>query len=127
MSFLGRLSRFVIAHRRWVAGFWVLVTLAGMVTVGTTVNRLSTEFSVPGKEGPATSAKIAALYGISNFETAVLPVVQLPQGTTVNSPGVLEQLQALDQKILATDPRPDGQPSVKVVSYASTCASGQCD
>lgn len=52
MTFLGRLSRLVIARTWWVALFWVVVTLVGMVTVGTAINRLSTTFSVPGKEGP---------------------------------------------------------------------------
>ena len=127
MTYLGRLSRCVIAPRRSVGLFWLVVTLAGIVTVGTTVNRLSTEFSVPGKEGPATSGKIAAIYGISNFDNNVVPVIQLPAGTTVDSPGVVAQLQAFDQQILAVDPGPNGQPSVKVVSYASTCATGQCD
>ena len=127
MTFLGRLSRLVIAHKWWVALFWVVVTLAGIVTVGTTINRLSTTFSVPGKEGPETSAKIAAIYGISNFDTNVVTVVQLPQGTTVDSSGVQQQLAAFDQQVLQTDPLPTGQPSLKVVSYASTCAAGACN
>ena len=100
MTFLGRLSRFVIAHKWWVAAFWAVVTLVGVITVGTTINRLSTTFSVPGKEGPEASAKIAALYGISNYDTNVVTVVQLPQGTTVDSPGVLAQLAAFDQQVL---------------------------
>ena len=127
MTFLGRLSRFVIAHKWWVALFWVVVTFAGIATVGTTINRLSTAFSVPGKEGPETSAKLAAIYGISNFDNTVSPVIRLPQGVTVDSPGVLQQLQAFDDQILHTDPLPTGQPSVKVISYASTCAASMCD
>ena len=127
MTFLGRISRFVIAHRFWVAAFWVVVSFAGIATVSTTINRLSTTFSVPGKEGPETSAKLAAIYGISNFDNTLSPVIQLPQGTTVDSPGVLQQLQAFDQHVVQTDPLPSGQPSLKVISYASTCASGQCD
>ena len=127
MSFLTRLSRFVITHKRWVALFWVVVTLAGMITVGTTVNRLSTTFSVPGKEGPQASAKIAAIYGISNFDNNLVTVVQLPQGTTVDTEGVVPQLAAFDQQVMQTDPLPSGQPSLKVVSYASTCAAGACN
>ena len=127
MTFLGRLSRVVIAHKWWVALFWLVVTVAGIATVSTTINRLSTTFSVPGKEGPETSAKLAAIYGISNFDNTLAPVVQLPPGTTVDSPGVLQQLQAFDQRIEQTDALPDGQPALKVIGYASTCASGQCD
>ncbi|HEY6379337.1 MAG TPA: MMPL family transporter, partial [Candidatus Dormibacteraeota bacterium] len=94
---MGRVSRFVIAHRVWVGLFWLVVTVVGIATVSTTVSRLSTQFSVPGREGFETSAKIAALYGISNEIDALVPVVQLPAGTTVDSPGVLDQLKALDQ------------------------------
>ena len=127
MTFLGRLSRFVIAHKWWVALFWVVVTFAGMATVGTTIDRLSTTFSVPGKEGPEASAKIAAIYGISNFDNNLVTVVQLPQGTTVDSPGVLQELAGFDQRVVQTDPLATGQPSLKVVSYASTCAAGTCN
>ena len=35
---MGRVSRFVIAHRVWVALFWLVVTVVGMATVSTTVS-----------------------------------------------------------------------------------------
>jgi RND superfamily putative drug exporter len=116
-----RLSRFVLAHRVWVGLFWLGVTVVGMATVGTTTSRLSVQFSVPGREGFETSAKIAALYGISNQNDALVPVVQLPKGTTVDSPGVVDQLKALDTKMRgAGSPLPNGLPSVKVISFASS-------
>ncbi|HEY6398538.1 MAG TPA: MMPL family transporter, partial [Solirubrobacteraceae bacterium] len=118
---MGRVSRFVIAHRVWVGLFWLVVAVVGVATVSTTTNRLSTQFSVPGREGFETSAKIAAQYGISNEIEALVPVVQLPAGTTVDSPGVLDQLKALDQKIVsAGGTLPGGRPEVKVVSFASS-------
>src|ERR671924_288358 len=57
-SMMYRLSQFVLAHRRWVGLFWLVVTVVGVATVSTTINRLSTQFSVPGREGFETSAKI---------------------------------------------------------------------
>ncbi|HEX6538983.1 MAG TPA: MMPL family transporter [Candidatus Dormibacteraeota bacterium] len=127
MTFLGRVSRFVIAHRYAVAAFWLVVTFVGVATVSTTISRLTTEFSVPGKEGPETSGKIAALFGIGSVVDPVVAVVQLPPGTTVDTAGVMQQLQAFDAQILQTDASRTGQPTVKVVSYASTCAAGRCD
>jgi RND superfamily putative drug exporter len=118
---MGRISHFVLAHRRWVGLFWLVVFVIGVATVSTTVNRLSTEFSVPGKEGFETGAKIRALYGISNESDALVPVVQLPQGTTVDSPGVLDQLKTFDQKILTTAGTLSAtHRGVSLVSYAST-------
>jgi RND superfamily putative drug exporter len=118
---MGRLSRFVLAHRRVVSIFWLMVTVAGVATVSTTTNRLSTAFSVPGREGFETSAKVAALYDISDESEVVVPVVQLPQGTTVDSPGVLAQLTAFDHQVVTTGGTlPSAQPAVKLVSYASS-------
>src|SRR2546421_8772860 len=118
---MSRLSHFVLKHRVWIGVVWFGLTLAGMATVSTTINRLSTQFSVPGREGFETGAKISAIYGISNQTEALVPVVQLPGGTSVDSPGVLEQLKAFDQKILASGGSlANGQPAVRVISYAST-------
>ena len=118
---MGRISRFVLAHRGWVGLFWLVVTVVGLATSSTTVNRLSTEFSVPGREGFETGAQIVHLYGISNESNALVPVVQLPAGTTVDSPGVLDTLRAFDDHIRTVAGNgPDGQPSVKVASFAST-------
>ena len=119
---MGRLSRFILAHRLWVGMFWLVVTVVGIATVSTTVNRLSTEFSVPGREGFETSAQIQALYGISNEQDTLVPVVQLPAGTTVDSPGVVDQLKAADQRMLDAGGAKlaNGQPAVRVISFAST-------
>jgi len=118
---MGRLSRFVLAHRIWVSLFWVVVTIAGIATVAITTDRLSSAFSVPGREGFETSAKVAALYDISDESDVMVPVVQLPSGTTVDSPGVVDELAKFDQHVLSTGGTlPNGQPAVKLVSYAST-------
>jgi putative drug exporter of the RND superfamily len=118
---MGRLSRFVLAHRVWVSLFWLAVTIVGIATVATTTNRLSSAFSVPGREGFETSAKVAALYDISDESDVLVPVVQLPSGVTVDSPGVRDQLAAFDQQVLTTGGTlPNGQPAVKLVSYTST-------
>ena len=118
---MARISRFVLAHRVWVGMFWLVVTLVGIATSATTINRLSTKFSVPGREGFETSARILALYGISNENNALVPVVQLPAGSTVDSPGVVGQLKAFDERIRTAGGRlANGQTAVKIASFAST-------
>ena len=118
---LGRLSRFVLAHRVWIGLFWLVVALAGFATSSTTVSRLSTSFSVPGREGVETSARIQSLYDISDEADTMVPVVQLPAGTTVDSPGIHDQLAAFDDQVrVAGGQDAEGRPALKVVSYAST-------
>ena len=121
MSLMGRLSRFVLAHRVWVALFWLVAMFAGGATSQTTTDRLSLQFSVPGREGFETSATIQRLYGISSEYVPIVAVVQLPQGTTVGSPGVMAQLTAFDARMQAAGgTATDGTTGVKIVSYAST-------
>ena len=45
------ITRWVLAHRRWVAAFWIVVTIVGIATVGQTTKSFSSEFSVPGPPG----------------------------------------------------------------------------
>jgi putative drug exporter of the RND superfamily len=118
---MDRLSRLVLKHGAWVSVFWLVLTVIGMATVSRTIDRMSAEFSVPGREGFETSAQISARYDISLVNDVLVPVVQLPQGTTVDSPGVVDQLSAFDTTLLrAGGTMPDGQPAVKLVSFAST-------
>ena len=55
------ITRWVLAHKRLVTAFWVLVTLVGMATVGTATSAFSSKFTVPGREGFTTNARIVAL------------------------------------------------------------------
>ena len=55
---LGSVTRWVLAHKRIVVSFWVLVTVVGIATVGSSTKSFSTQFSVPGREGFTTNAGI---------------------------------------------------------------------
>ena len=82
------ITRWVLAHKRSVAAFWILVTLVGIATVSQATRAFSTEFTVPGREGFETNVAIARLYHQGGRNAPILPVVTLPAGTTVNSRGV---------------------------------------
>ncbi|MCW2608283.1 MAG: conserved rane protein of unknown function, partial [Frankiales bacterium] len=58
-----RLARFVLRHKALVALFWLVVMLAGGATAGTTVDRLTVDFSLPGQQGYETETHLLALYG----------------------------------------------------------------
>ena len=72
-------------------------------------------FSVPNKEGWETNEAIAARYGDTGGDTAPLvPVVTLPKGKTVDSPGIKAELAALDERLR------EALPGARIASFAST-------
>ena len=111
---IARLSRFVLAHKRIVVAFWLLVTVASVIAVPAAVDSLSQDFSVPGREGAETSQRILELYGTGGQLPPLVPVVTLPDGTTVDSPEVREELDALFAEVQAA------APAARIASYAST-------
>ncbi|MDP9369756.1 MAG: MMPL family transporter, partial [Chloroflexota bacterium] len=108
------LSRFVLAHKRLVVAAWIVVTVISIASVSSAVGALSQDFSVPGREGAEASQAILDTYGNGGQNLPLVPVLTLPEGTTVDSPGVKEELAALDARIQSV------APGVRVASYAST-------
>src|SRR3982074_2879151 len=82
------ITRWVLAHKRIVSIAWLVVTLAGIATVGSATNAFSKKFSVPGREGFTTNDKIVHVYHQGGRYAPLVPVVTLPAGQSVSSPGV---------------------------------------
>jgi RND superfamily putative drug exporter len=108
------LTEWVLDHKRLVIGFWVAVTIAAFVAIQPANNALSQQFNVPGREGFETNQELGEIYGNGGDISPLVPVVALPQGTTVDSPGVGEQLDAALAKVEAA------LPEASTASYAST-------
>ena len=105
----------VLAHKRIVVVFWLVLTVAGMAAAGPASRALEPEFSVPGKEGWETNVAIAERYrGTGGDSAPLLPVVTLPKGKTVASPGVRADLARLDARL------EEALPGARIASYAST-------
>jgi RND superfamily putative drug exporter len=109
-----RITRWVLAHKRLVAISWVLLTLVGVGAAGPASSALDQRFSVPGREGWDASEQIQKLYGNGGESLPMLPVVQLPAGQTVASPGVREQLRKIE------DLAHKAVPGSRVAGYGST-------
>ena len=107
-------SRFVLRHKWWVVAAWLLVLLAGVPNLQRATNALSQQFSVPGREGFETNIELFHRYGIDPAVSSIVPVVTLPKGTTVDSPGVRAKLGAAFASATAAVPRS------RSVSFAST-------
>jgi putative drug exporter of the RND superfamily len=99
-----RLSRFLLGHKLAVAAAWLLVLVGGMAAAGAVPARLSQEFAFPGEEGYEANVAILRAYGTGGSGSPLVPVVTLPEGLTVDSPGVRSALAAAFGGV-AEDPR----------------------
>jgi putative drug exporter of the RND superfamily len=112
---MASLTRWVLAHKRIVVVFWVVVTLVGVASAGSATKALKQKFSVPGKEGWVTNQQIARdFHGTGGNNSPLLPVVTLAPGQTVDSPGVRAGLRAVEARLEHV------LPGSRVASYATT-------
>src|SRR5512132_3301450 len=112
---MSSLTRWVLGHKRIVVGTWVALTIAGITASGPASDALKPGFSVPSKEGWETNEAIAARYGDTGGVTAPLvPVVTLPAGKTVDSPGIKAELASIDERLRGA------LPGARIASFAST-------
>jgi RND superfamily putative drug exporter len=108
------LARWVLDHKRLVAAFWIAVTIAAFAAIGPAGKSLSQQFDVPGREGFETNQQIAAIYGSGGDVAPLVPVVQLPKGTTVDSADIKNELATALARVKAA------LPAARIASYAST-------
>ena len=100
-----RLTRRVLQHKRLVVLSWLLLTIIGIGAAGPASSALDQRFSVPGREGWEASQEIQRVYGNGGETLPLVPVVTLAQGTTVDSPGVKEQLTKVEETARNAVPR----------------------
>src|SRR6202140_2956214 len=112
---MASLPRWVLAHKRTLVIFWLVLTLVGMASAGSATKSLKQKFSVPGKEGWVVNQRIAHdFHGTGGNSAPLLPVVTLPAGQSASSPAVQGELRALEARIERT------LPGTRLASYAST-------
>src|SRR5918995_2932994 len=111
---LATLTRWVLGHKRLVAGTWILVTIAAFAAIGPASDALTEDFPIPGREGFETNREIASTYGSGGDVAPIVPVVTLPAGRTVDSPGVAAELDAALERVQAA------LPDARIASYRST-------
>jgi RND superfamily putative drug exporter len=99
-----QLTRTVLRHKRLVALSWVVLTIVGMAAAGPASEALDQRFSVPGREGWETSQEILEKFGNGGETLPLMPVVTLPEGKTVESPGVRAELRELERTAGETIP-----------------------
>ncbi len=108
-------TRWVLAHRKLVVAFWLVLTVVGISVSGAASKAMDQKFSVPGREGYESNVKVAALYdGTGGNSAPIVPVVTLPDGTTASDPGVRAQLEEIETTLAKA------LPGVRIAGYGST-------
>ena len=108
------ITRWVLAHKRLVVLFWVVLTVIGMASAGSATKALKQKFSVPGKEGWITNQAIVHRFHTGGNSSPLLPVVTLPAGSSVDSPAVTRELAAVEARVART------LPGARIAGWAST-------
>ncbi len=111
------LTRWVLAHKRTVTAFWIVVTIVGIATVGQSTKSFSKQFSVPGREGFQTNSAILKLVHQGGRQAPLLAVVTLPAGTPVSSAAARSGLEGAEARLRSTL---GGRAGVRLASFAST-------
>jgi putative drug exporter of the RND superfamily len=119
---MATLTRWVLAHKRVVTVFWVVLTLVGMASAGSATKALKQKFSVPGKEGWVVNQQIAHdFHGTGGNSAPLLPVVTLPAGQSVDSAAALRGLRAVEARLARALPgtRLAGYPDTRDRAFVS--------
>ena len=112
-SAMTTLTRWVLSHRKLVVALWLALAVAGVAATGPADRSFEQQFSVPG-EAFAANSRIVETYGNGGDAAPLVPVVSLPEGRTVDSPGVRDALAGALRRIEAA------VPGSRVASYAAT-------
>jgi RND superfamily putative drug exporter len=98
------IARWSVAHRWLVVAAWVLLTAVGGLLTARSSDRLSVTFDLPGQPAYETNRDIVDTFGSGGAEPPLVAVVRLPAGTTVDSPGVRDQLATVFGRAAAAVP-----------------------
>jgi RND superfamily putative drug exporter len=113
-SAMTTLTRWVLDHKKLVVALWVVLAAVGVAAMGPASRSFEQRFDIPGREAFAANGQIVRTYGSGGDIAPLVPVVSLPPGKTVDSPGVRSDLRSALARIEAA------LPHARVASYAST-------
>jgi RND superfamily putative drug exporter len=107
-----KLTNWVLAHKRTVAAFWVLLTIAGFWGAGRVTDALDDQFSMPDSEAFAVNEEIEGRFQTGGEAPPLVAVAKLPPGSqAADARADLRQLERDLQRAL---------PGARVASYGST-------
>ncbi len=87
------LTVLVLGRRRSVIVGWLVVAIAAFAATGAATGSFSKSFSLPGSESDEANKALAGFRnGGSRVRGPIVPVVRLPEGTTIDAPGVRDEM-----------------------------------
>jgi putative drug exporter of the RND superfamily len=87
-----RLSRLVIARRRWIVLAWVLLTILGVYATGRLSDRWFESFSIPGYEAYEANQRALDTYG-SGAQPPLVVVFHTDQGDVTETEGLASAIE----------------------------------
>jgi RND superfamily putative drug exporter len=106
-------SGFVLRHKTLVVVVWLLATAAGLLATLGIGDRLSSALDQPGQPAQVANDAIVRTYGTGGEDAALVPVITLPAGRTVDDPAAQRSIRAAFHAAAR-------QLDARIVSYADT-------
>ncbi len=79
------ITRIALRHRRLVTLAWIVVAVAGALTISSTTGSLTHSLATPGTPGCDANQAIQHRFGIDGREQPTIAVLQLPAGETMRT------------------------------------------
>jgi RND superfamily putative drug exporter len=79
------MTHFILRHKLLVVVIWLALCAFSIATVGRLGPRLDYRYITPGQPGYEANLKITQRFGLDAEFEAILPILQLPPGTTMDS------------------------------------------
>src|SRR5215207_4570637 len=111
---LDTLTGWVLAHKRAVATFWIVLTIVGFWGAGQVTGALDDQFSMPESEAFAVNEEIDKRFESGGVTGPLVAVAQLPPGERADTAAVRADLRRLERRLA------DAMPGSRIASYGST-------
>src|SRR5918996_1324488 len=111
---LQSLTGWVLAHKRTVAAFWIVLTIAGMFGASRVTDALDDDFTMPSSEAFATNEEIEQRFSSGGPLQPLVAVAELPAGESADDPAVRSDLRRLEGRLA------EALPGARIASYGST-------
>jgi RND superfamily putative drug exporter len=108
------LTRWVLAHKRAVTAFWIVLTVAGMFGASRVTDALESQFSMPSSQAFATNQEIEHRFSSGGQAEPLVAVAKLPAGSRAGDPAVRSDLRRLEARLRSS------LPGARVASFGTT-------
>src|ERR1700716_4131745 len=79
------ITHLALRHRKLVALAWIVLAVAGVLTLSSTTGGLTHSFATPGNPGYDANLRIQQRFGIDGNEQPTIAVLQLPPGQSMRT------------------------------------------